>query len=695
MITSTAHFDEVRHLLDQTLALMGLSGSMRNCEFLLGQLKGLSGRLAMRLAAGGDDLPAKRVGAELVALSLVRANCLKCEPESECWLPLSSGFLVPLDDVRDLVPIESSEDEESEKSGDDGEADQVDTRRADMLFVSVAAKGRLQFRFAEVKYRRHLALARSATLVSSVLEQTSDTRSRWMDWFFGSSLKPSERAIRAGRLVRALRFYADKARRHHLDEAVYNRVCEELDRLIREPVDYEPNLAERSDRAFIFCPDFTPTTPEELFPGLAEECRVWLFGPDTLPDKPAEVQAEAPPTPPSAPTIKPEPQPESSEDAPAVPGATLTTESAPSTVESDSAAQAATASTDQSGVPVVPLGDARGGQMVKWSPSIKSNPHLMIAGLPGMGKTTCLINICKQLVAGNVLPIVFSYHDDIDEKLASAFPNLVYSDGRSLGFNPMRVTHDGPLSHVESAGQLRDIFAAIFPDLGDLQLENLRGAIKASYQELGWGSGAATGLQPPPFHRFVELLRKQEHPDTRTQTLLARLTELDDFEFFRGEQGAKSLLDSTHPQILRVHASKSDAVQRAYASFALYSIYQDMFRRGRPDRITHAVIFDEAHRAAKLKLIPTMAKECRKYGLAMIVASQEAKDFDSSLYSAIANYLILRVTDQDARALARNVAPSEIERRTADRLKTLPKYEALFFSEGQRQPVHLHLTQGG
>lgn len=690
MITSTAHFDEVRHLLDQTLALMGLSGSMRNCEYLLGQLKGLSGRLAMRLAAGGDDLPAKRVGAELVALSLVRANCLKCEPESDCWLPLSSGFLVPLDDVRDLVPAGSSDDEELDKSAEDAEPDLEDSRRADILFISVASKGRLQFRFAEVKYRRHLAMARAATLVSFVLKQTSSTRTRWMDWFFGASLKPSERVIRAGRLVRALRFYADKARRHHLNELVYNRVCEELDRLLREPADYEPNLAERSDRAFIFCPDFVPTTPEELFPGLAEECRVWLFGPDTLPDKQAEGQAEAPPTPPPTLTLTPQPaSPESAPDTPAAPP----TEIAPGASETAANAHVATASTEQSGVPVVPLGDARGGQPVKWSPSIASNPHLMIAGLPGMGKTTCLINICKHLVAGNVLPIVFSYHDDIDEKLAAAFPNLLYSDGRSLGFNPMRVTHDGPLAHVESAGQLRDIFAAIFPDLGDLQLEQLRGAIKASYQELGWGNGVTEGLQPPPFRRFVELLRQQERPDTRTQTLLARLSELDDFEFFRGEQGAKSLLESTHPQILRVHVSKSDAVQRAYASFSLYSIYQDMFRRGRPDRITHAVIFDEAHRAAKLKLIPTMAKECRKYGLTMIVASQEAKDFDSSLYSAIANYLILRVTDQDARALARNVAPSEIERRTADRLKTLPKYEALFFSEGQRQPVHLHLKQ--
>jgi hypothetical protein len=50
--------------------------------------------------------------------------------------------------------------------------------------------------------------------------------------------------------------YADKARRHHPEETVYNRVCEELDRLLREPA-----------------------------------------GPDTLPDKPGEVRAEATSTP--------------------------------------------------------------------------------------------------------------------------------------------------------------------------------------------------------------------------------------------------------------------------------------------------------------------------------------------------------------------------------------------------------------
>ena len=98
-----------------------------------------------------------------------------------------------------------------------------------------------------------------------------------------------------------------------------------------------------------------------------------------------------------------------------------------------------------------------------------------------------------------------------------------------------------------------------------------------------------------------------------------------------------------------------------------------------------------SQRASCLKLLPSIAKECRKNGLALIAASQEARDFDAGLFAAIANYLVLCVTDADARAMARNVAPSEQERRIADRLKNLPKFEALFFTEGQRQPALLRL----
>lgn len=54
-----------------------------------------------------------------------------------------------------------------------------------------------------------------------------------------------------------------------------------------------------------------------------------------------------------------------------------------------------------------------------------------------------------------------------------------------------------------------------------------------------------------------------------------------------------------------------------------------------------AIVSDEAHRAARLKLIPQFAKKCRKYGLSLILASQEAKDLNVSLYSAIGSHLVI------------------------------------------------------
>jgi DNA phosphorothioation-dependent restriction protein DptH len=129
------------------------------------------------------------------------------------------------------------------------------------------------------------------------------------------------------------------------------------------------------------------------------------------------------------------------------------------------------------------------------------------------------------------------------------------------------------------------------------------------------------------------------------------------------------LLDFTGPTVVRIHRTSNELLQRAFAAFVLYSIYKDMFKRGPQSRLTHAIIFDEAHRASRLKLLPTIAKECCKFGIALVLACQEARDFDPSLFSAIASYLALRITEHDAKAIARTASSSDIEKRIIDRLK--------------------------
>ena len=296
------------------------------------------------------------------------------------------------------------------------------------------------------------------------------------------------------------------------------------------------------------------------------------------------------------------------------------------------------------------------------------------------------------MVNAGVHPIIFSYHQDIDERLVDLVASVRFVDFDGLGFNPLRVMNpESARAYLDVAGSLRDIFAAIFPELGDLQCESIRRAIKESFNEAGW-TGSDVGVREPEFGRFVEILQAEPKADRGLRTLLARLTELDDYGFFDIAETRESLWESDRPTVVRIHTTQNDALQRAFASLVFYGLYKDMFRRGTQERITHALIFDEAHRAAGLKLIPIMAKECRKYGISLVLASQEARDFDASLFSAVANYLVLRLTEADAKALVRNVATARQERTLIDKIKQMARFKALYFCEGRSRPYTVDLA---
>ena len=49
-------------------------------------------------------------------------------------------------------------------------------------------------------------------------------------------------------------------------------------------------------------------------------------------------------------------------------------------------------------------------------------------------------------------------------------------------------------------------------------------------------------------------------------------------------------------------------------------------------------------------------------------------------------YLVLRLTDADAKALVRNVASSDQERALVDKIKQMERFRALYFCEGKKKP---------
>jgi len=105
------------------------------------------------------------------------------------------------------------------------------------------------------------------------------------------------------------------------------------------------------------------------------------------------------------------------------------------------------------------------------------------------------------------------------------------------------------------------------------------------------------------------------------------------------------------------------------------------------------VVFDEAHRVAKLKLIPKMMQECRKYGILFILSSQRVEDFDQGVLDSAGNHLYLRVNHPDARRLAAYLGNSAGASDSISKLQNLPKYHALFRSEDYQPFAAIRLAE--
>jgi DNA phosphorothioation-dependent restriction protein DptH len=572
--------------------------------------------------------------------------------------------------VLDLIPPLSAQHDEHNTEA-----------RPDLIYVTIVPHKGLLFRFIEVKYRRHLRSARSPEVLAGIRQQVEALHVRWDQWYSKEGVLPSFRAVRRAKLARVLHFYADKAYRHYLQEEQYQQCVAEIDRMIEKGEDYSFATADKVDRGWVFCPEYTGMAPLDVSPP-EWATRIYIFGSGLLPDVDFWRATNVPRTAVGG----------SSQIAELAlsAGASDTNHVSPGVSPTETAALHAAATDASEAAPAVCLGtDVLTGSEVQWPLTIKGNPHLLVAGLPGMGKTTCLLNLCKQMLDSGVRPIVFSYHQDIDERLAQLVDPVRFIDFHGLNFNPLHVIdRQSRMAYLDVAGAVRDIFVAIFPELGDLQGERIRKTIKESFVENGWEDPHTdvAELTEPQFGRFVEILRADPKPDRGLRTLLGRLEELADYGFFALAESHESLWASEQPIVIRIHATQNDNLQKAFASLVFYGLYKDMFRRGLQHRITHSVVFDEAHRAATLRLIPAMAKECRKYGVSLVLASQEAKDFHMSLFSAVANYLVLRLNDADAKALVHNVASADQERTLIDKIKQMERFKALYFCEGRKKP---------
>ena len=293
------------------------------------------------------------------------------------------------------------------------------------------------------------------------------------------------------------------------------------------------------------------------------------------------------------------------------------------------------------------LGQDEESELVTWKPKTQANQHLVSVGMSGTGKTTVVRTILHQLELQNVPLIIFDLHDDFEAKKKINFSDIT--------INPLEL--DG-LTPKEKAIEFAYICKRIF-GLGDQQENKLREAIVHCYRARGIEQldKNTWSIQPPTLNDINEFLEANRDGKT-IDTLLGRVKFFHRVELFMSETRCPFQDMFNGSTVIKlIEFSDNPDLQTALCEIFLNKLLFTVKKAGQSKLRAYCVI-DEAHilddgKDSYRSPLVKIAREARKYGLGLIMASQMPKDFSKSVLHNTATIISLKFNArEEAKAIS-------------------------------------------
>jgi DNA phosphorothioation-dependent restriction protein DptH len=598
LTVTTASHHEVEFLLQDAMRELGLGDVEHSVKDVLSTLVVVSGRLALRLLENTNH------AREAVALAAVIAH-LRDRGD------LDGLIVVPVDAHPEIFGVAARYE---------GAA-----RRCDLLLVRVGQRS-FKIECVEVKSRKEARIPQM--LADHIVDQLQDTKRVLESRFFASDPPRTDIKLQLARLASVLHYYADRSVVHGIiPEEKAAEVHRYIDRVTENQVP-----AEISMRGYVVSLDgdegfrkkygeipLTVLTADDLGQlGFTTELR------PTLSDVTKDASPPSTPKPQTEPAPEPEPQPTPK------PQTELAPAPRPAEVE-------------------VVLGTDAGSSDVLWRVSTQGSPHAFIIGIPGQGKSVTTRHMIRSFAAQGLPSLVFDFHGDMAADPPSGATVLNAAEG--LPFSPFEadVRVGRPIN--TTAWEISEIVAYV-TKLGEIQRNHVYDALQAMYADHGWHD-ITPGDSLPVISEFGDAVEAAE-ADARGRNARQRLRPMTDFGLFLDDaDSAFDLLNSySGGVVIDVSQLGLEEVQMFAASFILRKIYREMFKWPQDHTMKLAVILDEAHRMAKDVTLPKLMKEGRKYGVSVIVASQNADDFHKDVLGNAGTKIVFRTNHPASRGVA-------------------------------------------
>lgn len=331
--------------------------------------------------------------------------------------------------------------------------------------------------------------------------------------------------------------------------------------------------------------------------------------------------------------------------------------------------------------PILLGNDVETGEPVFWNPDPASgitNPHVLVLGESGSGKTYAISCLLAELANQGIVSIVFDYGQGFTAKsLPEGFTEVVRlveieaaRDGIDL--NPLEIFPTDAHGPINVAQRIADTFARVYPKIGVQQHSVLRKAVLEVLADAGIAADdAETWNQPlPPFRAVHEMLTLYAGltgtPQSRYASAVAsHVSTLFFFNTLRptGRKLAWEEILRKRAGVVVVQLKGLEvSLEKAITEFALWNFIGFVESRG-PGALRCFVVLDEAHKLAFGPGTPVekLLREGRKFGMGLILASQQPDDFDATAFSNTATKCIFQINDermQIARLISRKARNS-------------------------------------
>lgn len=314
------------------------------------------------------------------------------------------------------------------------------------------------------------------------------------------------------------------------------------------------------------------------------------------------------------------------------------------------------------------------GQQRYWSPTPGSgtpNPHLLIVGESGSGKTYASQCICAELAHHGIPTVVFDFGqgfalDTTPREFAdAALPVEIRGGQDGININPLEIFPGDIHGPVNVAQRIADTFARVYPAIGIQQHAALRDAVLQAFADVGIDPEIkSTWKNPPPRFADLKLALDTLAEDRRSSArkfaaaVASHISAVFLFNTFRAAgldlNWEKILGSGSRTYIIQLKGLES-SLEQVVTELLVWNLIGYLESLG-PGSLRAVVLLDEAHRLSFSANSPVekLLREGRKFGLGIILASQQPDDFSPVAFSNTASKLVFSIFDTRG-AFARQV----------------------------------------